>query len=189
MKSVREWADVKREARCTGRKVHIARVFNVCVEKGSELPEGHSGRKYTSRFVYDGADVTDDNRQVAMFNELSSHPATMEGSKATDAYGLMPGHSIEGCDAEQAYTQTDIGNLIPTHIECEKEEVTTWRRLPRANWPPEWEGMVDPVVIMVRALYGHPDAGGLLGTVLRWTRAKRWMAVNALPQIFKRILS
>ena len=34
-------------------------------------------------------------------------------------------------------------------------------RLPKDRWPPEWHGKyVDPVVRLVLALYGHPDAGG-----------------------------
>eukprot|EP00969_Alexandrium_andersonii_P119254 5272012-Alexandrium_andersonii.AAC.1 len=38
----------------------------------------------------------------------------------------------------------------------------TWVRLPEHEWPQEWKdrGLQDPVVPLVLALYGHPDAGG-----------------------------
>ena len=36
----------------------------------------------------------------------------------------------------------------------------TWIRLPRDQWPKEWETMQDPVCPLVLALYEHPDAGG-----------------------------
>ena len=40
-------------------------------------------------------------------------------------------------------------------------KVTTWVRLPPECRPASWKGKyADPVVPMVRALYGHPDAGG-----------------------------
>eukprot|EP00969_Alexandrium_andersonii_P004808 208159-Alexandrium_andersonii.AAC.1 len=53
-------------------------------------------------------------------------------------------------DATQAYTQARL------------EGKTTWVRLPEHEWPEEWtrKGMHDPVVPLVLALYGHPDAWG-----------------------------
>ena len=38
---VREWADVACEARLKGWKAHVGLIFEICVEKGSELPIGH----------------------------------------------------------------------------------------------------------------------------------------------------
>ena len=34
-----------------------------------------------------------------------------------------------------------------------------WIRLPRHKWPKSWSSMEDPVVPLVRNLYGHPLAG------------------------------
>ena len=73
----------------------------------------------------------------------------MQAAKACDAYGLMPGHVIEQCDAEQAYIQSRLDGPTPT-----------WVRLPRDQWPKGWSGYRDPVCPLVLALYGHPDAGG-----------------------------
>ena len=38
----------------------------------------------------------------------------------------------------------------------------TWVAIPRERWPEEWKDLpyCDPVVPLVLALYGHPDAGG-----------------------------
>eukprot|EP00969_Alexandrium_andersonii_P365855 15467158-Alexandrium_andersonii.AAC.1 len=72
-------------------------------------------------------------------------------------------------DATQAYTQARLKGKV------------TWVRLPEHEWPPEWKkmGVQDPVVPLVLALYGHPDAGGALGAPLRgaspgcWVRARQ----------------
>ncbi|CAE7213840.1 unnamed protein product, partial [Symbiodinium sp. CCMP2592] len=73
----------------------------------------------------------------------------MEAGKAADAFGLLPGHEIQVADGESAYTQAKLGGPA------------TWVRLPKDRWLPEWHGKYhDPVVRLVLALYGHPDAGG-----------------------------
>jgi hypothetical protein len=38
--SVREWNNVAAEARREGKEIHVGRLFGICVEKGSELPNG-----------------------------------------------------------------------------------------------------------------------------------------------------
>ena len=86
--------------------------------------------------------------EEAVFAELPSSPASMEASKFGDFYGCWPKHSCQAADAIQASTQARF------------KGTKTWVRLPRDQWPPEWEGMVDPVVPLLLALYGHPDSGG-----------------------------
>jgi hypothetical protein len=100
------------------------------------------------RAVFQGNDVRDQNWDAAMFQELSSCPATMEAAKAADAYGLAPGHTLEQADAEQAYTQSRLGGT------------PTWVRLPPEARPAAWAEYRDPVCPLVLALYGHPDSGG-----------------------------
>ena len=86
----------------------------------------------------------------------------MEGSKACDAYGLMPGHEEQQSDAIQAYAQATMGKSIPksrespARVKCE-----TWVRLPKEYWPAHFNDTGDPVVLLELALYGHPDSGGL----------------------------
>eukprot|EP00972_Heterocapsa_arctica_P029565 4356405-Heterocapsa_arctica.AAC.1 len=61
------------------------------------------------RCVFQGGDVRDENHQTAISQELSSSPATLEAAKSVDAFGLLPGHSVEQRDAQQAYVQSKLG--------------------------------------------------------------------------------
>jgi hypothetical protein len=148
-KRVRPWDEVAAEARREGRTVHVGRIFEICVEKNSELPASDPRRKFKGRVVFQVNNVSDENRQAAMFQELSSAPATIEAAKAADCYALLPGHHGESSDAIGAYTQSLL-----------RSRVVTWVRLPRHQWPTEWEHIRDPVSPLVYALYGHPDSGG-----------------------------
>ena len=44
--TVQEWNKVSDGAKKSRKKVHVGKVFEICVEKGSELPEGHKLRKF-----------------------------------------------------------------------------------------------------------------------------------------------
>ena len=144
---VAEWRDVARSATSTN---HVGRVFGVCVEKNVDLPADNPNRKYKGRVVFQGNQVLDQNWDVAMFQELSSCPASLEAAKTADVYGLSPGNCLQQADAEQAYTQSKLRGT------------PTWVRLPRDQWPTAWveKGYKDPVCPLVLALYGHPDSGG-----------------------------
>ena len=102
----REKRDGVREDKADERTSHFGHIFPLCVEKGSELPIGHSGRKMKGRVVFGGNRVTDENYEAAIFNNLSSAPSTMEAAKAVDVHACLPGHTGELSDAPQAYTQT-----------------------------------------------------------------------------------
>ena len=106
---VRERRSVEAEARRKGLTMHFGRIFAICVEKGSELPESDPSRKYKGRAVFQGNNVRDQNFDVALFQDLGSSPATMEAGKAADAYGLLPGNATQQADATQAYTQSKLG--------------------------------------------------------------------------------
>ena len=129
---------------------HFGRIFAVLVEKNSELDENDPQRKFKGRAVFDGSDVRDEHKEIALFQELSSCRATMQASKAADIWGMLDGHSTQQADAVQAYTQSKLGGT------------DTWVSLPKDAWPPEWHdlGYDDPVCPLVLALYGHPDSGG-----------------------------
>jgi hypothetical protein len=100
--------------------------------------------------VFDGSDVRDQDKNIALFQELSSSPATMEAGKAADAYGMLPGHTIQQADAVQAYTQATL------------KGTKTYVSLPKEAWPDWWHDLPydDPVCELRLALYGHPDSGG-----------------------------
>ena len=122
-------------------------IFDICVEKGSELPPNDPNRKFKGRVVFEGNRVQDESWNAALFQELGSSPATMEAGKACDAYGLAPGHDAEQADAEQAYIQSRLGGDTPT-----------WVRLPRERQPASWSKYRHPVCPLILALYGHPDS-------------------------------
>ena len=81
----------------------MGNVFGICVEKGAELPKSDKRRKFKGRYVYQGNRVFDEYSEAALFNQLGSSPATLEGSKAVDAFGRFPGHTTQQADADQAY--------------------------------------------------------------------------------------
>ena len=148
-KKVREYRDVAREAKAKDAKAHFGRIFEICSQKGSELPKGHPEQKWKGRSVFQGNRVSDENNDHAIFAELGSSPASMEAAKIIDVYGSQPNFSKQQADARQAYTQALF------------QGVETWVRLPRNRWPKEWEGFEDPVCPLMLALYGHPDSGGI----------------------------
>ena len=80
---------------------------------GSEVRKGHKGRKFKGRYVYQGNQVVDEYQEAALLNELGSSLATLEGAKAVDAFGCLPGHKIEQADASAAYTQALMGDTTP----------------------------------------------------------------------------
>ena len=124
--------------------------------KGSEYPPGDPRRKHKGRIVFQGNDVWDENHLPAIFNELSSSPATLEASKIIDALGLMPGCIIEQADAKQAYCQAELGSTVPGEDALGPVKCETWVRLPLEFRPttPDWANKRDPVCRLKLALYG-----------------------------------
>ena len=122
--TVMECGELRAQARAQKRKpVHIAMIFGICVEKNPHLPENDSRRRFKGRFVYQGNNVTDEFHQAAIFQELSSNPASMEAAKVVDAISCFPGNWGMQADAEQAYIQAPIDDTI----------AETWIRLPKEN--------------------------------------------------------
>ena len=109
---VRDWKGIARTAHYREQKIHLARIFGIMVEKGSELPEDDPHRKFKYRVVYQGNNVVDENWEFAVFQDLGSSPASMEAGKMADAYGSMLGHDLQQADAEQAYRRrANLGSL------------------------------------------------------------------------------
>ena len=82
----------------------------------------------------------------------------MTAAKLLDALARFPGYTGENADARKAYTQCLLS----------EGNTETWVQLPRDRWPDAWfeDGSkrqipmyVDPVVRLLRNLYGHPLAG------------------------------
>ena len=96
---VREFPDMQREAQHQKRKMHIGRIFEICSQKGSELPKGHPDQKWKGRSVFQGNKVSDENDDHAIFAELGSSPASVEAAKIIDVFGSQPGYSKQQADA------------------------------------------------------------------------------------------
>ena len=69
-KKVRDYRDVAREAKAKEAKAHFGRIFEICSQKGSELPKGHSKQKRKGCSVFQGNEVSDENNDHAIFAEL-----------------------------------------------------------------------------------------------------------------------
>ena len=88
-----------------------------------------------------------------MFQDLGSSPATLEASRACDAFGCAPSNATQKSDAPAAYIQADL------------KGTPCWVHLPPEAWPDDpvlrakFEKCRKPVVQLKKALYGHPDAG------------------------------
>ena len=85
-----------------------------------------------------------------MFQEMSSRPTTIVDMNLAIAYGLIEGHCITISDAIKAYVQSFLSEKPLTYLE-----------MPKYLCPPEWAHMKRPCVRLIKALYGHPEAGGL----------------------------
>ena len=122
------------------------------VDKNAKDP---SKAKAKYRCVFQGNNVHTQNHEIALFQNKGSSPVSMEGSRLVISYGLFGDHVVMAADATKAYIQAEF-NLTET-----------WVKLPEEAWPPEWfnkDGTPkykNPVVRMLRPLYGHPDAGTL----------------------------
>ena len=79
---VREYDDLVKEFRARQEDNHFGRLFAILVEKNSELPLGHKDRTCKGRVALDRSDVRDRDREIALFPDLSSSPATSLASKA-----------------------------------------------------------------------------------------------------------
>ena len=99
--------------------------------------------------------MRDQDGNWAIFQDLASCPSTMAASKVADYFSLSPGYHGEQADAEMAYTQAEF------------KGPTTWVSIPREQWPKSWfdaknqPKYYNPVCKLLKALYGHPDSGGL----------------------------
>ena len=100
--TVQEWSTVSDGAKKKGKKIHVGKVLEICVEKGRELPQGNRLRKFKGRTAFQGNKARDENADVALFLELGSSPATMEAGKSVDAYGSQPGFVTQQNDGVQA---------------------------------------------------------------------------------------
>ena len=150
---------VIRRSKATGRPIHLGRLFDSGVLKGSELPEGHANRKYKGRVVFGGNNVQDEYGSAAAFPEAGSGASYASASELLDAIALFPGNVGEQSDAPAAYTQAEM-----YEEDIEGHDTPTYVQLPEWQWN---DAMKEahrrtgkrPVCRLLRSLYGHPTAG------------------------------
>ena len=147
--TVREKAEVAAQARQSGIKVHFGQLMTIASIKFYELAK-HL-QKVKGRIVFRGDCAKDEAGAPAVYQELGANPTSVQGLNACLAYGRIPGHTVTTADAVKAYVQAFLSS-----------QFQTWIELPPELRPKEWGSkFVKPVVLLIRALYGHPDAGGL----------------------------
>ena len=100
--------DVIRKSKASGKQIHLGRLFDICVLKGSELPEGHINRKWKGRVVFGGNNVQEEYGLAAAFPEAGSGASYACASKLLDAVSMFQGHVGEQSDAPAAYTQAEM---------------------------------------------------------------------------------
>ena len=101
----------------------------------------------------------------------------MSAARGAFAVAALRNWMITVRDAEQAYIQA---SLI-----CEGVPLT-WVRLPRSWWPPAWEKLYkDPVVLLCKAFYGHPESGAVWEQhIKRQLLDLQWEPVEAWPSVW-----
>ena len=119
--------DVQQKAMAENRKIHVGRIFSICVEKHSEQPLDR--RKYKGRVVFQGNNVYDESGLAAVFGDQGSSASFLSTSKIIYVISLMPGCAGGQSDAPSAYTQAKL------YEGDEKRSVDTWVIIPREEWP------------------------------------------------------
>jgi len=146
--SVVERDELIQRAKTDGEKIHLGEIMPICSIKHFELDASH--HKYKGRICFRGDIVKDEWNKPAIFQEIAASPTTVADINSNVAYGCLPGHSTTQADAVRAYVQATL-----------KSKHRTWIRLPRALWPAAWlkQGFKNPVVLLAKSLYGHPESG------------------------------
>ena len=147
--SVREKDAVRAEAKASGVSVHFGQLMTIASIKFFELAQ-HL-QKMKGRIMYRGDCAKDEHGAAAAYQELGANPTSVQGLNACLAYGTLPGNQATAADAVKAYVQAMLSSKFRTWIELPPELRPKW-------WKDKF---VKPVVLLVKALYGHPDAGGL----------------------------
>ena len=176
LETVREWAAVIKN----GQPAMVTRVHTILGQKNSEM--GVPG-EYKARIVIGGNNIDTSTGQPAheLFQEVSGPPSAMTSTRGVLAFAAMSGADVTVRDAESAYIQASINT---------PDRPQTWIRLPRNLQPAEWyvNGVCrynDPVVLLDKALYGHPESGALWDAHLNAKLKKeQWAKVEGQPGLY-----
>ena len=154
LKSVKEWSDAARDARHNGTHAHVGRMFPIVVENNAELPIVHPERKFKGRIFLGCEQLTEDSNATAISQDHATSPASLEASKILDA--CQTGQQNNGT---QAFPQATLGTG--------PNSILTSARPPMELQPMTFSKYRDPVVIVRKALYGHPEAQSYLESIMK----------------------
>jgi hypothetical protein len=139
--AVQEWAAACEEhpdAEVVGAKLLI----------GIKDYEIDPDENYKARFVCTGRNIMNaDGKKVWQVDSLYAAPVDLNIARLVILHGVMTGIVLQA-DVQAAYLQAPLGGK-PTFL-----------RLPRRFLPKAAMNMRDPVVPLLRAMYGHPRSGG-----------------------------
>lgn len=65
----------------SGKYIHLGKLFGMCVEKNSDLPDGDPRNKYKHRVVFQGNRVVEQSMDEAQFADMGSAPAIIEAAR------------------------------------------------------------------------------------------------------------
>ena len=166
----------------------IGRVFCILGRKHSEL-EGTNRADESilkCRAVFQGSNVRTKTGRAAhvIYEEVSNAPATLAAARCMLAVAILLQLTVTFRDVAQAYLHAAISG---------EGRVPTLAELPESWWPDSWfyDGAARtqprytrPLVIMRKALYGHPESGHLWDAMfsgvligLAWRTVEGWAGV------------
>jgi len=147
IKTVMEQRHLLQKARKNGEKLHLGSLMTICSEKFAEMDAAL--RVLKGRVVFRGDCTKDQDGTAAVFQNLTASPTSITSANANIAYGRIPGNKTSSADAVKAYVQALL-----------KAKNPTWVKIPFELWEPGWESKFSqPVCLLIKALYGHPESG------------------------------
>ena len=147
--TTREYDDVVAEAKKKGEKIHMARVHGLIYEKNYQLKEDDPARKFKGRGVLLRDQVKDQTwrRHCSRVWAILRQRLVPHGGLIT-----MDAFLATMCRWQMPFRHT---------FQAELSGVPCWVELPDEAWHPSANKhkFRRPVCRLVKALYGHPDAG------------------------------
>ena len=125
----------------------MGELLSICSVKYYErAPEYHI---HKGRICFGGDCARDQNRALAVYQELAANPTRFHTANSNIAYGCLPGNKTTQADAIRTYIQSKL-----------KSVHETWVAIPYDLWPSHWKSVyTKPMCKLERALYGHPESG------------------------------
>ena len=148
LSTVTEKEDLVCQSRSSGESIVLGDLMSIASIKFAEMAKQFWIMK--GRCVFRGDCAKDEDGCLAVYQQLSANPTSISSANNNIAYGRLPGSKTTQADAIKAYVQSRL-----------RSKHETWIALPREQWPAAWhkKGYKKPMVKLIMALYGHPEAG------------------------------